>query len=298
MAVHSFTGARLDKPVSHVPDRPILTVVVDTEEEFNWNAPFSRANTGTKSATSQELAHEIFDPLGIVPAYVVDQAIVDSDVASDYFSGLKAAGRCEIGMHLHAWLTPPFDEDVCDYNSFQGNLRPALEFTKMSNLKNAISQCFGEAPTIFKAGRYGVGPQTFDILKQLGFKIVCSVTPHTSYAEIGGPNFHGLPATPFWIDEDSSLLGLPLTRGFTGAAAACGPKLKGLFDFDIYKRLKVPAILSRSGLVERVTLTPEGVPAADQKKLLQRLFNQGERFFSLAYHSSSMGVGHTPYVQS
>ena len=298
MKIHKHTGARLDLPANVCPDRPVMTIVVDTEEEFDWNAPFSRSNTDTLSVEGQAYAHEVFDPLGAKPTYVMDQAIVDSDAAVRFFSDLQKQGLCELGAHLHAWLTPPFDEEVNNHNSFQGNLPADLEFNKIKNLRDAITERFGQAPTIFKAGRYGVGAETFTSLAKLGFKVDCSVVPHTSHMEIGGASFYGMSDTPFWLDKEGGLLSLPLTRGFTGLVSAAGPALSFLFDKRVYKQMKVPAVLSRTGLIERVTLTPEGVPAKDQKQLLKRLVNSGSRVFSLAYHSSSLGVGHTPYVQS
>jgi len=53
---------------NHVPARlpvghpPVLTVIVDTEEEFDWSLPFSRASIQTTSIAAQPLAHEaVFD---------------------------------------------------------------------------------------------------------------------------------------------------------------------------------------------------------------------------------------------
>jgi len=298
MHVHPHTAAKMDQPVLWKPERPVLTVVVDTEEEFDWDAPFDRAHKNTRSATAQNLAHEIFDPLGIKPVYVVDQAIVDCDKASSFFEDLHKKGCCEIGAHLHAWLTPPFDEEVSIKNSYQGNLPKELEYTKIKALRDSIGERFGFNPTIFKAGRYGIGRNSFDILKDLGFTIDCSVVPYTTYHYGGGANFIGLPAFPFWLDGERKLLELPLTRGYTGSIASLGGKMARVFDSPIARQFKVPAILSRSNIVKRITLTPEGVSAHDQKVLLRTLYDAGERFFSLAYHSSSLGVGHTPYVQS
>jgi hypothetical protein len=298
MKTHHFTGIKTDKLVEFLPEQPVLSVVVDTEEEFDWDAPFDRGNTQTQSIQGQRLAHDVFDPLGIKPAYVMDQAIVEDNCACLFFEELANEGRCEIGAHLHAWLTPPFEEEVNNANSFQCNLPYELEKKKMEFLRNSICERFGSKPTIFKAGRYGVGPHSYAIMNALDFKIDCSVLPYTSYHQSRGPNFYGLPKQPFWVDDSMSLLAFPLTRGFTGFGASLGPTLKGVFDQKLCKILKIPALFSRANIVRRVTLTPEGVSAAHQKKLLKRLYDNGDRYFSLAYHSSSLGIGHTPYVQS
>ena len=63
-------GARM----SHAAT-PELLVVVDTEEEFDWSAPFSREATATRSIPAQARAHDIYDRLGVVPTYVVEYPV-------------------------------------------------------------------------------------------------------------------------------------------------------------------------------------------------------------------------------
>ena len=54
---------------------PELLIVVDTEEEFDWTAPFSRESVATRSIPAQARAHEIYDRFGVVPTYVVDYPV-------------------------------------------------------------------------------------------------------------------------------------------------------------------------------------------------------------------------------
>ncbi len=299
MVTDPTTGARLDLPVEFQPsDQPVLCIVVDTEEEFDWSSSFSRKNTATTAAPKQAYAHEIFDPLGVKPMYVMDQAIVDSDTASDFFSTLHNNNHCEIGAHLHTWLSPPFEEEVNDKNSYQGNLSNDLEYAKIKHLRDSIKSRFNIAPTTFKAGRYGLGKNSFQILRDLGFKIDCSVVPYTNYRPVHGPDYRRLKPTPFWTDKEQNLLELPLTRGFVGWGSIAAPLFSNIIDAPLAHKLKLPAILSRSGMMKRLTLTPEGISAKSQKQLLLSEYKKGQRFFSLAYHSSSLGIGNTDYVKN
>jgi hypothetical protein len=286
---------RLAFPPGEGPPR--LVVVVDTEEEFDWGAPFSRDSTGVVSAPEQDRAHEIFDPLGVRPTYVIDYCIAADPVASGYFRRLQDDGRCAVGAHLHPWVTPPHEEAVTTHNSYHGNLDPSLERRKLAELTRTIADGTGRRPEIFKAGRYGLGPYSFDAIAAEGYTIDCSVVPYTSFARDGGPVYHGWPSQPFWIDGEHRLLEVPLSCGFSGAAAGRGGRLQGLFDDALAKRLRLPGILARIGMIERAVLTPEGVTAEEQIRLMRALFAQGIRFFSLTYHSPSLGVGHTPYVR-
>lgn len=274
-----------------------LFVIVDTEEEFDWEAPFSRESVGTRSIPAQARAHEIYDRFGIVPTYVVDHPVATDPAAVAFLKGLREGGRAEIGAHLHPWVTPPHQEEVSAFNSYHCNLPPALERAKIAALTEAIERGFGERPAVFRAGRYGFGPNTGRVLAELGYKVDCSFVPHSDFSADGGPSFVGRPDRPHWLDEGRGLLEIPLTVGFVGAAAGLGRRVGGLFGKPAAARWRIPAVLAKSGLMDRIRLSPEGVSAEDQCRLLAALARRGHRLFSLTYHSPSLEPGHTPYVR-
>jgi hypothetical protein len=56
-------------------------------------------------------------------------------------------------------------------------------------------------------------------------------------------------------------------------------------------------MMSRSRLLSRVALTPEGMPLGDGLEAIRVLLDDGVRLFSLSFHSPSVEPGHTPYVR-
>jgi hypothetical protein len=277
---------------------PQLAIVVDTEEEFDWSRPFSRENRSTTTIPAQALAHEIYDPMGIVPTYVIDHPVATDPTAVGFLAALQSQGRAEIGAHLHPWVSPPHHEEVSARNSYHCNLPPELERAKIETLTAAIEQSFGRRPTIIKAGRYGFGANTAAVLKDLGYEIDCSFVPHAGFQGDGGPRYYGTGDQPFWLDPERRLLEVPLTSGFLGLLARFGPRAAGLFDAPAAQRMRVPGILARLALLERTRLTPEGVPADEQCQLLKAMTEAGRGFFTLTYHSPSLAPGYTPYVQT
>ena len=63
-------------------DRPVLCVAVDAEEDFDWDAGFSRNNTSVRSMSHQHLAQGIFTRYGVTPTYLVDYPVA-TDPAFD-----------------------------------------------------------------------------------------------------------------------------------------------------------------------------------------------------------------------
>jgi hypothetical protein len=276
---------------------PMLLVVVDTEEEFDWTKPFSRTNVSTETLVCQHAAQDILSRYCLTPTYVIDYPVAASP-AMRVLRELKDSGRCQIGTHQHPWLSPPYEEEVVVFNSYPGNLPPDLERRKLERLTIAVERASGDAPTVYKAGRYGIGPATAAILTELGYKIDISLVPHTDFRADGGPNFCGLGDRPFWFGPDSGLLEIPLTRGFTGRARRTGPLLYPILLGNPLRHAHAAGLARRLGLLQRVGLSPEGFSVDQQCRLLRTMYAAGHRVFMLTYHSPSLVPGHTPYVRS
>jgi len=90
--------------------RPILVVVIHTEEEFDWDLPHDRDATGVRHMAHIDRAQRVFDGFGIVPNYVVDYPIATKADAVAPLKSFADSGRALIGTHLHPWVSPPFDE--------------------------------------------------------------------------------------------------------------------------------------------------------------------------------------------
>lgn len=279
---------------------PVLVIVVDTEEEFDWTQPFCRDSTATTAIPAQHLAHdEIYDALGVVPTYVIDWPVATTPAAIAALRELQSSGRCEIGAHLHPWVSPPYTETVSTFNSYAGNLSRELEFEKIRRLTQAITEHVGQAPMTFKAGRYGVGPHTLESVASLGYRVDASFVPYTSFRADGGPDFSDYSEHPFWIGaSDAALLELPVTTGFCGAMRGLGPMLYPWLNSPAAKAVRAGGIAARARLLERIRLTPEGCSAAELQRLAATLVGAGCQVLSLTYHSPSLVPGHTPYVRS
>jgi glycosyltransferase involved in cell wall biosynthesis len=290
------------RPVRRVlpsTERPLIVTTVDAEEAFDWDKPLSRDFHNVGSMNEQFVIHRVFDRFGIVPTYFVTYPIVTEPDGYAFLAECLKAGKCRIGAQLHPWVTPPYEEVVNAYNSFAGNLPEALERDKLSTLTEAIAARFGQRPVAYRAGRYGVGPNTVKTLAALGYRVDSSVVPEFSYHATGGPTFFGRQTTPYWLDPERRVLELPLTSTYIGRLSSGDWRhlANGLFENDARHAL-ARSLMARTGLMERIRLTPEGTNVSDAKRLVRALLKRGTRTFTLSYHTPSLLPGNTPYVRS
>ena len=283
------------KPVTR--EHPLIVTTVDAEEAFDWDKPLSRSCRDVSSMNEQAVMHRVFERFGVVPVYFVTYPVVTEPDGHGFLAESFKAGCCQIGAQLHSWVTPPFDEAVNAFNSFAGNLPQALEYAKLSNLTEAIAARFGARPEAYRAGRYGVGPNTVKTLAALGYRIDSSVVPEFSYHATGGPTFFGRPTKPYWLDGEHRVLELPLTSAYIGRLAREAWRPDALYRDDARHTLS-RSVLARTGMMERIRLTPEGTDVSDAKRLVKALLDRGTRIFTLSYHTPSLVPGNTPYVRS
>lgn len=274
-----------------------LLVLVDAEEEFDWDR-FSRDQHSVDNMLAQRPADDLFTAHGVTPTYLLTYPVVTHGPVAARLRDMHEAGRIEIGAQLHPWVTPPFSEELAVRNTYAGNLPAALERTKLEVLTEAIERSFNHRPTIYRAGRYGVGPNTPDVLASLGYEVDTSVVPHTNLARKHGPDFRNACAAPFWFGPGRRLLEIPLTVGFVGRLAAMGPRVSRIIDHPLFNQSRLGGVLARSRMLSRVRLTPEGVPVAYAMAVTRVLHAMGQRLFVLNYHSSSLLPGKTSYVRN
>ena len=279
-----------------MPAQPTLMVVVDTEEEFDWDAPFSRDATAVTAMHHIDRLQAPCERAGLTPTYVIDYPVATQPRGYEMLAGWAREGRCHIGAHLHPWVNPPFDEPLSGPSSFLRNLPPPLQHAKMRELYHAIVANTGARPRTFKAGRYGIGAGALAAFDELGLKVDVSVNPCMDFTSEGGPDFSSFDSTPFWIDRARQLLEVPCTHGFVGWARQHGQRLRAAAAS--VPALRMPGILSRIGAVNRVMLSPEGNTWQEMAALTRALLADGVTVFTLTVHSPSAVPGHTPYVRS
>ncbi len=268
------------------------TIFVDTEEEFDWSAPFDRKARSVTAAAAIPDATRRMGDLGAPLTFLIDHPIATDPAAVAAILRAVEDGVSAVGTQLHPWVNPPFDEPVCVGNSFAGNLPRDLERAKLGILTDAITTAFGRRPQIYRAGRYGLGPNTLRLLVEHGYRIDTSMRARYDYSRAGGPDYSAVGNDAFVADK-GGLVELPLTTVYTGGLRGQGPRLNSLTA----RAPRLTGMLVRTGLLTRVALTPEDMPLIDALEAVRVVAGEGLPLLNLSFHSPSLVPGHTPYVR-
>jgi hypothetical protein len=219
--------------------------------------------------------------------------VATSSLAADILKDPVREGKAEVGIQLHPWVNPPFDEEVNEHNSFAGNLPPELERAKFRRLRDMIEERFGALPLVYRAGRYGVGPHTADMLGECGVAIDSSVRAKFNYSSAGGADFRHHPLHPYWLGDTRSLLELPLTTVFWGMLRKQGEWLHPM----LWRIPSLRGVLAKLGLLERIPLTPEGTSIEEALRAIDLAVAAELPVLVFSFHSPSLRPGYTPYVR-
>ena len=176
-------------------EAPQLIVFVDAEEEFRWHT-YSPSAVSVRNIAAQMCAQEILNEFGVRPTYLVDYPVAAQPEGFQPLKELLDKNLCSIGAQLHPWVNPPIEEEITLRNTYAGNLPAALERAKIERLTAAITTNFGTKPMVFKAGRYGAGPNTAAALMANGYCVDASVMPLADFSSEGGPDYTDCPASP------------------------------------------------------------------------------------------------------
>ncbi len=269
-------------------------LTVDTEEEFDWTQPLRASGHTVDTVGWITKFQEFCGGFGVVPVYLIDYPIATSPLAAEVLREPLAQGNAEVGVQLHPWVNPPHEEEVNQHNSFAGNLPYELERAKFMHLHETIQRNFGVKPLIYRAGRYGTGPNTASILQEAGIAIDTSVRSRFDYSPGGGPDYSHLGLHPWWVDEARTLMELPLTSVFAGGLRHWGQRL-----FPAVSQMgRMQGAMARLRLLDRIPLTPEGVTIAEALRAVDLAVEAQLPVVVLSFHSPSLSPGYTPYVRT
>jgi hypothetical protein len=198
-----------------------LILTIDTEGDNQWD--HGRELT-VKNIQYVPRFQELCDKYSIRPTYLVTSEVCTDPFSKELFSGYIKNNRAEIGAHLHAWTTPPFEDKAgFRYNdpnhAYASEMSEELINEKIKILTDQVYSSFGLRPLSFRSGRYGFNEAVGRILSENSYIVDSSVTPFTDWTSIkglkdgkGGPDFTDRDPFPYLYSfTEHSLVEIPVT---------------------------------------------------------------------------------------
>lgn len=267
-------------------------VTIDVEEEFDWTRPIQREGYSLDALDAITDFQTLCEQYGVTPLYLVDWPIISDPRGKEIYGALVREGRAEVGIQLHPWVNPPFDEEVTQRNSYAGNLPRELERAKFFALRDAITEATGKQPIAYRAGRYGIGSETLNLLREAGVRFDTSVRANFDYSKADGPDFSSFPLEPYWLDRALGIVELPVTSVYWGLLRRQGT----VFPLAQMAGL-TKSLMARGRLLERISLTPEGISVTEVIRGIDIALDDGLPILNFSFHSPSLRPGYTPYVR-
>lgn len=189
-------------------------ITIDTEADNQWDFDHK---ISTENSRFLPRFQELSEKYGFKPTWLTNYEMAKDDFFFHYMKEKQDDDLCEIGMHLHAWNTPP----EYSLKKTQRERDYLIEYpvqvmdAKIATMTELIEQKFGKCPISHRSGRWTTNQVYFRILKKYGYKVDCSVTPHISWSQclgatgISGSDYSKCSEVPYYIYD--GILELPMT---------------------------------------------------------------------------------------
>jgi hypothetical protein len=286
--------------------QPAFLITIDTEGDNLWAAPRRVTTENSRFLPRFQKLCELF---GLKPTYLTNYEMACCPVFGEFAKRVLRDQSGEIGMHLHAWDSPPHYALTCDDLTARPYLieypadvlRPKIAF-----MTKLLEDTFGRKMTSHRAGRWAFNGIYARALIEHGYLVDCSVTPGHSWESVlgdpsgnGGSDYTKAPAAPYFVDPLdprrpglSSLLEAPMTI----MANPVPPPVNAL-------REKLPARSFARRVLNRLVpaqtwLRPNGRNRAAMLRLMREALVEKRAHVEFMLHSSELMPGGSPTFRS
>ncbi len=285
--------------------KPAFLITIDTEGDNWWAHP--------KVITTQNSRYlprfqQLCERYNFKPTYLTNYEMAECPEFRAFARDALARGTAEIGMHLHAWNSPPIvplTADDMKYHPYLIEYPTTSIREKVCFLTELLEETFQVKMTSHRAGRWSFNGIYARILAENGYRVDCSVTPRVSWKNslgdprgAGGTDYSHYPDWPYHLDLDdiskpgeSPLLEVPMT-----VLSFQPPRVERMLE-KLPPR-SVPSRALRRFYAPAVWLRPKGGNLSDMLRVLRRALRDGRPYVEFMLHSSEFMPGGSPTFPS
>jgi hypothetical protein len=280
-------------------------ITIDTEGDNLWSRP---KEITCRNARFLPRFQDLCEKHGFKPTYLTNFEMATDPFFREFGKEVVRTGAAEIGMHLHAWNSPPLEPLTADDYGFQPYLTEYnhdVMRRKIEHLTKLLADTFDSRMNSHRGGRWAFDEVYASMLVAQGYTVDCSVTPYLSWkahtgdpAQKGGPDYTDFPDHAYFVDLDdvsrpgaSPLLEIPLTV-LPGRSRVLQGLVRDMKPSNMIKRavnLLFPAFSMLS--LRRGRLS-------DLKKTAARCVREDRPYVEFMTHSSQLMPGGSPAFSS
>ncbi|WP_130471370.1 deacetylase [Candidatus Magnetaquicoccus inordinatus] len=281
-------------------NKPTFLITIDTEGDDLWSAP---RQITTRNALFLPRFQALCEQYHLLPTWLTNHEMVQDPLYREFAQDLLLRDQGEIGMHLHAWNSPPLNcsltGDDMRHHPYLIEYPEEIMAEKVRVLTASLEDSFNRKMVSHRAGRWAFDQRYARILVEHGYQVDCSVTPHTSWQKTlgdpngaGGSDYRHFPERCYFMDlqaihrpGESDLLQVPVSIR-RGASFAASAMLQRWESRGTIAALGVRVI--RRLWPETRWLRPNGRNLSSMRTILDEILARREPYAELMLHSSEL----------
>lgn len=282
-------------------DRPVFLITIDTEGDNLWSG--SASTFTTTNAEFLPRFQSLCESYGLRPTYLTDYEMASAKSFQEFGRSIIGRNVGEIGMHLHAWNTPPLTALTKNdylYKPYLIEYPTDVMREKIAFMTQLLQETFGVEIISHRAGRWAFNATYARLLVDQGYRVDCSVTPHTNWIsdpgdpkQNGGTDFSRFPENAYFMDlndirqpGNSLLLEVPVT-----IIPRQTPIRHTMPEF--LERIPVAA-LALNRFFPTYWLRPNGKNLTDLLTIVRHVLQREHTHLEFMLHSSELMPGGSP----
>ncbi len=283
--------------------RPAFLITIDTEGDNLWDAA---APLTTHNARFLPRFQQLCERFGLRPTWLTNYEMSQSPEYTDFAGDLLRRSAGEIGMHLHAWDSPPLTDLTGDdkkHGTYLIEYPRTVMREKIRLMTETLEGKFNRKMTSHRAGRWALNEVYVQLLIDEGYQVDCSVTPHIDWSAhkgsptgSGGSDYTRFSQRPYYLNPqaisqtgDSSLLEVPLS--------VIRPPLAGL-NRVVARGPRIVRRITRKCFPPLTWLRPDGKNLGPMLGILRHALRNGWPCVEMMLHSSELMPGGSPTFSS
>ena len=273
-------------------------VTIDTEGDNLWARP---RHITTENAHFAPRFQSLCETHGLRPTWLVNHEMADCPTFLRFGREVVKRATGEIGMHLHAWNSPPLIPRTADdlhHQPFLVEYPDEVIEAKVDWLLRCLRDRFECEIHSHRAGRWALDARYAGVLSRHGIRVDCSVTPGVDWSGSsgapdgkGGTDYRGFPEHPYFMDlahidrpAVNGLLEVPVSVRSSALSrhAPWAYRLKGLRRW------------AWRSSPQQLWLYPDGRNLDSMLALVREAERKGSTHLEFVIHSSELMPGGSP----